>query len=109
MRSICFKIETKVALAFCQAGPVDSPSPRAVSPCFPVSSVDQGMAEEAEKVQVDVDGESVDAGVGEYIEAELEAEVQHKLVIPTPEAPTASEFAEHRDGGHAPYRPWWDE
>ena len=71
------------------------------------------MAAEADGVQVDVDGAPVGDWIDKFIEAEAdgdaEAEVQPKLKIRTPDAPTASELAEHRDGGHAPYRPWCDE
>ena len=67
------------------------------------------MAEDVERVQVEVDGAAVDAGIDEFIEADLEAEVQPKLKIPTPEAPTASELAEHRDGGHLQYRSWCED
>ena len=38
-----------------------------------------------------------------------ELEVQPKVSIPSSEAPTASDLAEHRDGGHMPYRSWCDE
>ena len=36
--------------------------------------------------------------------ADAEAEVREKLQVPTPTSMTTSELAEHRDGGHLPYR-----
>ena len=79
------------------------PSLRAVSPLFPIFAVDRDVAEEA----VGDVGPQVDGG-DDLIESE-EVEVQPKIKVPTPEAPTASELAEHRDGGHMPPRPWCEE
>ena len=81
----------------------DHPSLRAVSPLFPISSEDGDVAGDAAG---DI-GPPVGGG-DSLIESE-EVEVQPKIKIPTPDAPTASELAEHRDGGHMPYRPWCDE
>ena len=79
------------------------PSLRAVSPLFPISSEEGDVAEEA----VGDVGPQRDGG-DDLIESE-EVEVQPKIRVPTPEAPTASELAEHRDGGHMPPRPWCEE
>ena len=44
-------------------------------------------------------------GGGELVEStEQEVEVRPKIPVATPTAMTASELAEHRDGGHLPYR-----
>ena len=44
-------------------------------------------------------------GGGELVESnEQEVEVRPKVPVATPTAMSASELAEHRDGGHLPYR-----
>ena len=47
-------------------------------------------------------------GGGELIESAeaAEDEVRPKVPVASPIAPTASQLAEHRDGGHMPYRSW---
>ena len=80
----------------------DDPSLRAVSPLFPISSDDGDVAEAVGDVGPQGDG-------GDDLVESGEVEVQPKIKVPTPEAPTASELAEHRDGGHMPYRPWCEE
>ena len=77
---------------------------RAVSPLFLISVDEEGDV--AKDVVGDV-GPHVDGG-DDLVESE-EVEVQPKIKVPTPEAPTASELAEHRDGGHMPPRPWCED
>ena len=45
----------------------------------------------------------------ESAEVERDDDVQPKLPVPSPTAPAASQLAEHRDGGHMPYRTWCGE
>ena len=47
--------------------------------------------------------------LGEELVESQEEEVQNKIPVTSPTAPTASQLAEHRDGGHLPYRSWCDE
>ena len=73
---------------------------RAGSPLFPATSSGD-VAPEAVGEYAGVDGGDLAAAAAE--------DVQPKVVVPSPEAPTASQLAEHRDGGHMPYRSWCDE
>ena len=47
---------------------------------------------------------------GELVEStEEDVEVRPKVPVASPSAPTASQLAEHRDGGHVQYRSWCDD
>lgn len=62
----------------------------------------------ASEIATDARGPNVDGG--ELIEsAEEEVEVRPKVPVASPTATTASQLAEHRDGGHLPYRSWCDD
>ena len=82
------------------------PSTRAVSPLFPISNDDRDVADEAVRgVAPQVAGGD---GGDDLVESE-EIDVQPKIKVPTPDTMTASELAEHRDGGHMPYHSGCDE
>ena len=78
----------------------------AVSPILP-ATLSGDVASENVEAQAGVD-EGPQGDGGELVEP-AELEVQSRVSIPSPEAPTASDLAEHRDGSHMPYRSWCDE
>ena len=62
----------------------------------------------APEIAADARGPIVDGG--ELVEsAEVDTEVRPKVPVASPTAPTASQLAEHRDGGHIQYRNWCDD
>ena len=81
---------------------------RAVSPLFPATT--SGDVASGAEVPTSGDEEPVPGGAAvESAEVERDDDVYPKLPVLLLIAPTASQLAEHRDGGHMPYRTWCGE